>query len=414
MTEPVYYFDCFCGISGDMTVAALLDLGADRAKLDAMIAGLNLDGFDYTVKRVVSGGFDACDFDVVLHDEGHCNRHHEHHHDHDHHHHHGGDHHHHEHRNIRDIRAIIDRSGLSERAKTLAVEMFDVVAEAEAEVHGRPVDEVHFHEVGAIDSIIDILSIAFCIDDLGIKRVAFSPLTEGCGTVMCQHGEIPVPVPAVASIARKYGIPLRLTETRGERVTPTGIAVVAALKNAVRPQDAIVDAVGVGAGKRDFQGANVLRVMKLVPVERAALDAIWVLEANIDDSTGEQLGTAMEELFRQGARDVHYVPCFMKKNRPAWLLRVIADESALPVMEEAIFRTTTTIGLRKFPVERTCMNRETETLTFPFGELVVKKCSFGNISRRYPEYESVKALAEKTGMPFAEIYKLAGGKDDGA
>ena len=254
MTEPVYYFDCFCCISGDMTVAALLDLGADRAKLDAMIAGLNLDGFDYTVKRVVSGGFDACDFDVVLHDEGPCNRHHEHHHDHDHHHHHGGDHHHHEHRNIRDIRAIIDRSGLSERAKTLAVEMFDVVAEAEAEVHGRPVDEVHFHEVGAIDSIIDILSIAFCIDDLGIKRVAFSPLTEGCGTVMCQHGEIPVPVPAVASIARKYGIPLRLTETRGERVTPTGIAVVAALKNAVRPQDAIVDAVGVGAGKQVLQG----------------------------------------------------------------------------------------------------------------------------------------------------------------
>lgn len=397
MMRPVFYFDCFCGISGDMTVAALLDMGASRKKLDAMFKSLRLDGLEYAVGRRNSYGLDACDFDVLM-PHGHHHEHGGHHHEHEHHH---------EHRNIRDVEEIIDRAEMTDRARALAKKTFRIVAEAESEVHGLPVEEVHFHEVGALDSIADILSFAVCADDLGIEKAAFSELTEGSGTVMCQHGEMPVPAPAVAKIAQKYGIALRLTEARGERVTPTGIAIVAALKNAERPASARIERTGTGSGKRDFGGPNVLRVMKLMPETNAAKENIWVMETNVDDSTGEQLGAAMDELFKCGARDVHYVPCFMKKNRPAWLLRIIADEDRLPVLEEAVFRMTTTIGLRKFPVERTCMERSEETVVLPSGEVAVKRCRFGSVERVYPEYESVKALAEKTGIPFSEIYGAA-------
>lgn len=407
MSVPVFYFDCFCGISGDMTVAALLDLGASREKLDAMLKSLHLHELDYAVGRKNSYGFDACDFDVILHHREDEHHHESEHHEHEHHEHGHCHDHHHEHRNIFDVEKIIDAADMTDRARELAKKTFGIVARAESEVHGLPVEQVHFHEVGALDSIADILSFAVCADDLEIERAAFSELTEGCGTVTCQHGEMPVPVPAVAKIAQKYDIPLRLTSVRGERVTPTGIAFVAALKNAERPSSARIGRIGTGCGKRDFGGPNVLRVMELFPNEEADGEKIWVLETNIDDSTGEQLGAAMESLFQNGAKDVHYMPCFMKKNRPAWLLRVIAEEKDIPVLEETVFRTTTTIGIRKFPVDRTRMERTAETLSLPFGDVKIKRCCFNGLDRRYPEYESVKALSEKTGIPFSEIYKQA-------
>lgn len=407
MSVPVFYFDCFCGISGDMTVAALLDLGASREKLDAMLKSLHLHELDYAVGRKNSYGFDACDFDVILHHREDEHHHESEHHEHEHHEHGHCHDHHHEHRNIFDVEKIIDAADMTDRARELAKKTFGIVARAESEVHGLPVEQVHFHEVGALDSIADILSFAVCADDLGIERAAFSELTEGCGTVTCQHGEMPVPVPAVAKIAQKYDIPLRLTSVRGERVTPTGIAFVAALKNAERPSSARIGRIGTGCGKRDFGGPNVLRVMELFPNEEADGEKTWVLETNIDDSTGEQLGAAMEALFKNGAKDVHYMPCFMKKNRPAWLLRVIAEEKDIPVLEETVFRTTTTIGIRKFPVDRTRMERTAETLSLPFGDVKIKRCRFNGLDRRYPEYESVKALSEKTGIPFSEIYKQA-------
>lgn len=397
------YLEGSSGISGDMTVGALLDLGANREKLDAVLKSLHLEGFDYSVSRKSSRGIDGCDFDVILHEHEH---HHEHEHEHEHHHHEHEHEHHHEHRNLNDVYAVIDRGEMTDRARALAKKIFLIVAEAESKAHGKPIEEVHFHEVGAIDSIVDIVSAAVLIDDLGITECAVTGLTEGTGSVHCQHGELPVPVPAVVNIAAAYSIPLRTSEVNGEMVTPTGIAIAAALRTQTAlPREYTVTKVGIGLGKRDFGRANILRAMLL---ETAAdPDRIFLLETNIDDCTGEQLGLALEKLMAAGARDAHFIPCFMKKNRPAYLLRVITDTAHLPEIERIIFESTTTIGLCKIPVERTVMQRETVELQLPSGTVRAKKCSWNGITRVYPEYESVKALAEKSGMDFQTVFEAA-------
>lgn len=417
--KTILYLEGASGISGDMTVAALLDLGGSREKLDAVLAGLHLEGFHYGVSRKSSCGIAGCDFDVVLHDHHdhdhehdheHGRDHHEHDHGHPHEHSHDHGHEHHEHvhshkhRNLADVYAVIDRGRMSDRARELAKRIFRIVAEAESEAHGCPVEEVHFHEVGAIDSIVDIVAAAVLADDLGIGECVVTGLTEGSGFVRCQHGELPVPVPAVLNIARKYGIALRPSACRGELVTPTGIAIAAALRTRTTlPELYTVEKVGIGLGKRDIGRANLLRAMLLR--EEAPPETIQVIECNIDDSTGETLGNAMEQLLKAGARDVHFLPCFMKKNRPAWLLRVIADAEKVPCFEEILFRDTTTIGLRKYPVERTVMTRGAVEVKLPFGTVRAKRCSFGGTVRSYPEYESVKQLAESAGLPFLEVWR---------
>ncbi|WP_176012847.1 nickel pincer cofactor biosynthesis protein LarC [Victivallis sp. Marseille-Q1083] len=397
----ILYLECHSGISGDMTVAALLDLGADREKLDRALASLQLPGYSYTVSTVRRHGMRACDFTVSLADD----------HDHHHHHHHDPESRRHVHRNWRDIQAIIDRGALSPRANALAKKIFHIVAVAEAKAHGVTVDEVHFHEVGAIDSIVDIVAAAVCIDDLGIEETVVSTLTEGSGFVCCQHGELPVPVPAVAEIAAAYQLPLAITEVNGEMVTPTGAAIAAALRNRpARPENFTIRKIGLGAGKRDFGRPNLLRAMLLeatAPPAAGDDDGKWILETNLDDCSGEALGLAMEQLFTTGALDVHYLPVFMKKNRPGWLLRVIADAADLTALEAVIFRTTTTIGIRRYRVERSCLRRESRTVQLPGGEVAVKKCTFGNESFYYPEYESVKRLAEATGIAFPALYSEA-------
>ena len=420
--KKILYLEGASGISGDMTVAALLDLGGSREKLDAVLTSLRLEGFHYGVSRKSSCGIAGCDFDVVLHDHhDHDHEHHEHgphdhdHHDHEHEHeHHDHEHEHghhdhlhpHEHRNLADVYAVIDRGEMSDRARELAKRIFRIVAEAESEAHGCPVEEVHFHEVGAVDSIVDIVAAAVLADDFGIEECVVTGLTEGSGFVRCQHGELPVPVPAVLNIARKYGIALRPSGCRGELVTPTGIAIAAALRTRTAlPELYTVEKVGLGLGKRDIGRANLLRAMLLR--EETAPETIQVIECNIDDSTGEMLGNAMEQLLKAGARDVHFLPCFMKKNRPAWLLRVIADAAKVPCFEEILFRCTTTIGLRKYPVERTVMEREPVEVKLPFGTVRAKRCSFGGIVRSYPEYESVKLAAEAAGLPFLEVWRAA-------
>lgn len=385
--KKLLYLEGASGISGDMTVAALLDLGGSREKLNAVLKSLHLDGFDYAVSRKNSYGISGYDFDVILED---------HHHDHGHHH---------EHRNLADVHAVIDRGNMSGRARELSKMIFRIVAEAEAKAHGCPVNEVHFHEVGAIDSIVDIVAAAVLIDDLGITDCIVTGLAEGSGFVHCQHGELPIPVPAVLNIAQAHGIILRASAVNGEMVTPTGIAIAAALRTRDKlPEQYKVERVGIGLGKRDFGRANLLRAMLIS--EEADPDQIYVLESNIDDSTGEMLGFAMEKLLAAGACDVHFMPCFMKKNRPAYLLRVIADEAHLPEIERIILENTTTIGLRKFPVERTCMKRENVELTLPFGTVKAKRCTYRDIKRCYPEYESVKALAESSGMAFRTVFEM--------
>ena len=392
------------GISGDMTVGALLDLGANAGKLDAVLKSLQLEGFGYEITRKASHGIEGCDFNVILHHEH--EHHHEHHHEHEHHEHHHGHEHHHEHRNLSDVYAVIDRGTMTDRARELAKKIFLIVAEAESKAHGKPIDQVHFHEVGAIDSIVDIVAAAVLIDDLGITDCVVTGLTEGHGTVHCQHGDLPVPVPAVLNIASAYAVPLRTCEVSGEMVTPTGIAIAAALRTAKElPPQYTVAKVGIGLGKRDFGHANILRAMLLETTPDP--DRIFLLETNIDDSTGEELGQALEQLMAAGARDAHFLPCFMKKNRPAYLLRVITDAAHLETMERIIFESTTTIGLRKTPVERTVMDRREITLQLPFGSFQAKKCIWGAVTRCYPEYESVKQLAEQAGMDFQTVFAAA-------
>lgn len=248
------YFECKSGISGDMSVAALLDLGASREKLEKALTSMKLDNeFSYVISKKSINAIMATDFDVVLpkHDE---------HHHHEHHHH---EHHHHEHRNLDDVYAIIDKTETTENAKKLAKKIFKIVAEAEGKVHGKEIKDVHFHEVGAIDSIADIVSFAVLFDDLNPENVYFSTLSDGQGFVYCQHGKIPVPVPAVCEIVSAYELPLKITDNNGEMVTPTGAAIVAALYDGKDlPEKIILEKVGYGAGKRPYENP-ILRVMSI-------------------------------------------------------------------------------------------------------------------------------------------------------
>ena len=408
----ILYLECATGISGDMTVAALLDLGASKIKLLAALESLNVTGYDVSISRTNSHGVEACSFDVELeHEHEHHHEHeHEHHHEHDHEH--GHHHHHHEHRNLADVTAILNSGNLTPGARALALKMFGIVAEAESKAHGKPVEEVHFHEVGAIDSIVDIAAAAVCLDDLGISDVVVTGLSEGTGFVECQHGLLPIPVPAVANIASAYGLPLRIREVQGEMVTPTGAAIVAAIRTRDRlPEEFTIRRIGLGAGKRDFGMPNVLRAMLIeetAPEKKPETPSdVTILETNIDDSTGEALGLAMESLLAAGALDVHYIPAFMKKNRPAWLLRVICRNEDATELERIVFEQTSTIGIRRIPAGRTCLKRSELTVTLPAGEVRVKKCEFEGRAYYYPEYESVRALAETSGARFADLFRDA-------
>lgn len=437
--KKILYLECNSGISGDMTVGALLDLGADKEVLEKALDSLNLSGYHLHFGRTKKCGLDAYDFDVHLetehehshehahnHDHDHSHEHehshehdhsHEHEHDHEYEHSHEHDHSHehehshenhqtHEHRNIGDIYKIIDRLAAHERVKAMARRMFDIVAEAEAKAHGIPLEEVHFHEVGAIDSIIDIISVAVCVDNLGVDEIVVSPLAEGFGSVRCQHGVIPVPVPATANIASAYSLKLRLTDNEGEMVTPTGAAIAAALKTEDRlPLSCQILKTGMGAGKKEFKQANVLRAMILSEEEDQADDEMWVLESNIDDCSGEALGLAMESLLDAGAADVWYTPIFMKKNRPAYMLSVICKKNQIESMEEILFIQTTTIGIRRCPVNRTVLPREKRTVMTQWGEAEIKVCKYKDREFYYPEYESVKALCRKSGLDYQTIYR---------
>ena len=440
------YLECTSGISGDMTVAALLDLGADREKLERALKSLPVKGFDIKISRVVKSGIDACDFDVLLdqehenhdHDMEYLHGHHGNSHGHEgHHHEHGHDtldvyehthfhehrvqeahvnshthtetmhsnhgHHHHEHRGLNEIMEIIDHADMTDRARSYAKKIFTILAHAEAKAHNVPEDQVHFHEVGAVDSIVDIVSAAVCLDNLAPDEVIVTGLSEGSGFVRCQHGMIPVPVPAVLNIVQAHGLTLVPTGIQGELVTPTGAAIVAAIRTKeTLPASFKCTRTGLGAGKRTYERPSLLRAMMLETEENDEKDTIWKLECNIDDCTGEALGYCMGKLLRSGARDVHYIPVYMKKNRPAYQLDVICDDKTRETLENIIFAETTTIGIRRCRMERTVMKREFATIATEYGHAAVKICRHGEIEKIYPEYESAAVIAEKSGMPVGE------------
>ncbi len=260
------YFECNSGISGDMSVGALLDLGANEEKLTQALASMKLDNeFQYKISKQMVNAISATDFDVILPEYKHEHRYGHNHNEHVHQHnnHFEEEQHHHEHRNLEDVNKIIDKAEITERAKELAKNIFKIVAEAESKVHNKDITEVHFHEIGAIDSIVDIVSFAVLFDDLNPEKVYFSPLTEGSGSVLCQHGTLSVPVPAVCEIVSKYKIPIKISDNNGEMITPTGAAIAAALYTGERlPEEIIIEKVGYGRGKRPYKNP-VLRVMRL-------------------------------------------------------------------------------------------------------------------------------------------------------
>lgn len=392
----ILYLECNSGISGDMTVGALLDLGADRGELERVLDSMKMDGYHLHFGRKSTCGLDAYDFDVHLemHEDGHD---HTHTHSHDH-----------LHRNLYDVYEIIDRLDTHDRVKALARKMFLIVAEAESKAHGLPVEQVHFHEVGAIDSIIDIVSVAVCVDNLGVEDIVVSPLAEGHGHVRCQHGIIPVPVPATANIASAYGLELRFTDNEGEMVTPTGAAIAAELRTRDSlPSGCRLLKIGMGAGNKVFRQANVLRAMLLEETkEKAQSDqsGLWMMEANLDDCTGEMLGFAMERLLESGAADVWYQPVYMKKNRPAYTLSVLYREKDREVLEDIIFTQTTTIGIRRWPVQRTVLERKNVTVETVYGAVNVKICTHKGKQYAYPEYESVRLICREQNLDFQTVY----------
>jgi hypothetical protein len=413
------YLECNAGISGDMFVAAMLDLGADQNILRQTLDSIPIDGYEIKIGRVLKSGLDACDFSVLL-DQEHENHDHdmqylhgqeqshtqehihvqEHHHVHDQNH-----HHHHEHRGISEIKHIISHTEMTDQAKELASRIFDILADAESKAHGLPKDQVHFHEVGAVDSIVDIIAAAVCFDQLGIKDVIIPELSEGKGMIRCQHGMIPVPVPATVNIVSAHGIRLHPLNIEGEFVTPTGAAIAAAIKTSENlPEVYEINRIGIGAGKREYERPSILRAMILENQEQNQ-DVIYKLETNIDDCSGEMLGYVMERLLKAGARDVNYMPVYMKKNRPAYQLNVICAEEDMQLMEQIIFKETTTIGIRRMKMERTILPRMIENFQSSYGNVQIKKCKIKDVIRIYPEYESIKQLAESCGISYHDLYQ---------
>lgn len=470
------YFECASGISGDMTVASLLDLGADEAVLRKALASLPLSGYGIEISRVSKSGLDCCDFNVILdaehenhdhdmeylhgHDHSHDdhNHHHahdhshehsyegdhEHHHEHsheedhehshvhacdaasgdhthEHHHHDHHEHHHaHEHRGMHEVMDILAEAELSDTARKLAVKIFTILGEAEAKAHGTTLEKVHFHEVGAVDSIVDIVGAAVCLDNLGIQDVVIQELAEGHGMIRCQHGLLPIPVPAVANIAAAHGLDLQITETEGELVTPTGAAIAAAIRTEEKlPKHFKIVKTGLGAGKRAYDRPSILRVMILETTEgekaESGTDAVAApaekegtvkLETNIDDCSGEELGYVMDQLFDAGAKDVHYTPVFMKKNRPAYQLNVICKKDDVEKMEEIIFYETTTIGIRRFDLKRCELPREMKEVETELGKAMVKICSYKGMKKAYPEYDCVRQLAKEHHKTFDQTFRI--------
>lgn len=439
------YLDCGSGISGDMTVAALLDLGASEERLRAALATLPVaDEFQVAVSRVSKNGLAAVDFDVQL-DAAHENHDHDMHwlfghlegeedhlgpdcHGHDHlgpdchgdcH---GHDHehpHHHAHRTLADVTQIIDASGLSDGAKRSALLVFSKLAEAEATVHGCTPQEVHFHEVGATDSIVDICSVAVCLDDLGVTDVIVPSLAEGRGTIRCAHGIMPIPVPAVTALCQAADIVLEHIPVTGELVTPTGAAIVAALRTSeTLPARYRIQATGTGAGKRAYQGCSeVLRAMLIEPAEGAASAShpgdqpghhVIKLETDIDDCTGEALGYTIQLLMAEGAREAHALPIVMKKGRPGWQLEVICDAANEEHLCDLIFQNTTTIGIRSTGMQRKPLPRRLSSVETPFGAIATKVVTLPDGTERiYPEYNSVVEACQRSGASFQDVFRAA-------
>ena len=468
------YLEPFSGLSGDMLNALLLDLGADRKHLEEALKTISLDGYHLHVDRIAKSSIWGTNFDVhmehgekdhgIAGDFDHHHHHHDHEHGHEHHHEHEHEHthahshaheehthahthshehtheqhdhdHHHEHehthdghshehthshhhhhgevRGLKEIETIILSSGVSDFVKEKSLEVFRDIAQAEANVHQMPVEEIHFHEVGATDSIIDIMSFFILWETLDIDAVYSTAVTEGSGTITVAHGVMPVPVPAVMQLRLQTAIPFSQDfDIHTELVTPTGLALFKAIRPVfAQPSNLTATKVGYGFGKRDTGKFNALRGTLL---EKSSLshqvvtsnnDEIIQIDTTIDDQSGEELGYIMSLLLEEGALDVHYTPVYTKKNRPATHLTLLIQEGDLERFTAILFEQTSTIGFRYQNVQRKVMTRTFETQQTSLGDVKVKKNQYGTFTKSTLEYEDCARIAHETGLSIQAVYQ---------
>ena len=452
----ILYFDCATGISGNMAIGALLEICDGEQYLRDELAKLGVPGYQLNVIKRDSHGIDGTYVEVLeantgipvdaIHDgnknvgssatlglhQGHTHSHHHEldsspeHHSHGHYHDHEHDHsldnhchnhqddndnnhnHNHVHRTYTDIKQIIEGSGITEAAKELSRSMFQKVAAAEAAVHGKPIDEVHFHEVGAIDSIVDIVSVAILMDYIKPDRVISSVVSDGYGTIKCAHGVLSVPVPATSMIYKNEHIRFKQIEVPTELVTPTGAAIISTFAESYGLiPEMNLNKIGIGVGSRNIGGPNTLRVFLGEDVTadgETQNDDIIVINSNIDDSSGEDLGYVLEKLMDAGALDVSYSPIFMKKNRPAYRLEVICRAETREKLSEIIFDETTTIGVRYYVVQREELTRVRTLVDTELGQIEAKQVSTtSGHTYTYPEYESMKSIASELGVSMKSV-----------
>ena len=401
----ILYFDCSSGISGNMTLGALTEIIGDENYLLNELKKLNIDGYKIEISKKKKNGITGTYVDVILDNEHTLDHHtdlHEHHHEHNH----SSSHeHHHEHRNLEDVNKIIENSSLNNDVKDLAKKIFLRVAEAESKVHNKTLDEVHFHEVGAIDSIVDIVGTAILINKINPDKIISSIVNDGYGFIECAHGTISVPVPATSEIFVNSKVKFRQIDIDTELVTPTGAAIIAELAEEFKTLPTMtIEKIGWGTGSKDLKIPNVLKVYYGDMQEKA--EDFLVMETNIDDSTGEILGYVQEKLFEEGALDVFFTPIFMKKGRPAYRLTVACKRKDMLKLQNIIFRETTTIGIRYRFESRTELAREFVEIDTKYGKIKAKKVINNGETYIYPEYENMKKLAKENNIPLKELYKL--------
>jgi uncharacterized protein (TIGR00299 family) protein len=380
------YLSGFSGISGNMFIGALLDAGLPKQALRELICALPVSGYQLKFESVVKQGIRATHFDVLL------------------------DHHeHHAHRHLGDIVKIINAAKLSETVKSRSIAVFTRLAKAEAKVHGTTIEKIHFHEVGAVDAIIDIVGTVYGLETLRIEKVYAGSLRSGCGVVQCAHGAMPVPAPATVELLR--GIPYTQGPIEKELITPTGAALLAALCDGFgdRPAGFVTEQTAYGAGTMDLDFPNVLRAEVGSLHATTPASNLLVLETNMDDSTPQIFGYVMERLFSAGALDVWMTPIQMKKNRPAVLLSVLIPAALQAAIEELLFAETTTIGIRRYGVERTALDRHEEIVQTPWGPVPLKISAHNGVVRSVtPEYEECRKLAQAHGVPLKDVLRSAG------
>jgi len=378
------HFDCFSGISGDMTLAALIDIGIDAESIRRGIDSLGLPiKINVTTKR--KAGIAATHVAIETEDQS-------------------------KHRHLSHIEAIIGRSALTDRQKDLATRIFRRLGEAEAKVHGIPVEKVHFHEVGALDSIADIVGSAIGLNLLGVDRFTSRSVPPGSGTVKCAHGQMPVPAPATAILLQ--GVPLASVPVAGEMTTPTGAAILTSVVTEWNDQPAlVVERVGHGAGTKDFPDwPNVLRLLigevreAQDSANPAESDTVWILETNIDNASGETIGYCFDEMLVAGALDVYCTPIQMKKNRPGVMIGVIATPDKVRKLEEILFRETGTFGIRRTPAQRSKLSREPSNVSTKWGVVKGKKGWREGVTVFSPEFEDCARIAREKSIPLREVY----------